>query len=153
MPRSDSFFIDTNVLVYRADDRDMRKYERATLLLRALAGAECGVVSTQVASELANVLGTKFRDTVPNAVRRQYVRDLFDDWDVIVVDDRVIDLALEGQDRFGFSYYDAQVWAAAVIGGATVVLTEDFADGSEALGVRFVDPFADGFDVDELLAD
>ena len=42
------------------------------------------------------------------------------------------------------------MWAAARTAGAAVLLTEDFQDGQEVEGVRFVDPFAEGFDLGAL---
>jgi predicted nucleic acid-binding protein len=50
------------------------------------------------------------------------------------------------------SYYDAQIWACARVNRIPLVLSEDFADGTVVEGVRFANPFAEGFDLDALLA-
>jgi predicted nucleic acid-binding protein len=68
------------------------------------------------------------------------------EWPVAVITPDTIDLAFEGVERFGFSWYDAQIWAAAKLAGCSIVLSEDFCDGMCADGVRFVNPFAPDFD-------
>jgi predicted nucleic acid-binding protein len=59
--------------------------------------------------------------------------------------------AMRAARRYGFHYYDAQIWAAARCSGIAVVLSEDFAVGSVIEGVRFLNPFADDFDVHALI--
>ena len=43
------------------------------------------------------------------------------------------------------SYYDAQLWATARLNQVPIIFSEDFAAGSVVEGVRFVNPFAEGF--------
>ena len=45
--------------------------------------------------------------------------------------------------------YDAQIWAVAKLNQAPVVFSEDFSDGQVIEGVRFVNPFARDFQVEE----
>jgi predicted nucleic acid-binding protein len=42
-------------------------------------------------------------------------------------------------------YYDAQIWAVARLNQVTTIFSEDFNDGQVVEGVRFVNPFAAGF--------
>ena len=44
-----------------------------------------------------------------------------------------------------FSYYDAQIWATARLNQVPLVLSEDFPHGSVLEGVRFLNPFAPHF--------
>jgi predicted nucleic acid-binding protein len=141
--------LDTNVLVYREDSREPAKRAIARDVLRELARARSGCVSVQALSELAAVLTGK-RGGWPEVDADDVVAEVMRDFPVVLVRPRTVELALKGQERFGFSYYDAQIWAAAKLAGATVVLSEDFADGMVADGVRFADPFAEGFDLDAL---
>jgi predicted nucleic acid-binding protein len=53
--------------------------------------------------------------------------------------------------RYQLSYYDAQIWAVARLNRIPLVLSEDFSDGSVIEGVRFANPFADGFDPHAML--
>ena len=43
--------------------------------------------------------------------------------------------------RHGLSFWDALIWAAAAENGIKTVYTEDYQDGREIEGVRFVNPF------------
>ena len=47
--------------------------------------------------------------------------------------------ALGAMQRYGLSFWDALIWAAAE-DGIPVIYTEDFQDGREVEGVRFVNP-------------
>jgi predicted nucleic acid-binding protein len=49
----------------------------------------------------------------------------------------------------GLAYYDAQIWAAARLNQVTTVFSEDFSDGQTLEGVRFVNPFASGFRLED----
>jgi predicted nucleic acid-binding protein len=52
--------------------------------------------------------------------------------------------------QYQFSFWDAQIWAAARLSQAPVVLSEDFNPGAVIEGVRFVDPFGSGFRMQDL---
>lgn len=69
---------------------------------------------------------------------------------VVALTPAVVLEAVRGLRDHGFSYYDAQIWAVAKLNQVPVVLSEDFASGSTVEGVTFVDPFAEGFVVDDL---
>ena len=53
--------------------------------------------------------------------------------------------ALRGVREHTLPYWDALIWATAKLSQIPVVLSEDFADGREIEGIRFDDPFRDGF--------
>jgi len=50
--------------------------------------------------------------------------------------------AARGVKEHRFSYWDAQIWAAAKLNQVPVIFSEDFASGSTVEGVTFVNPFA-----------
>ncbi len=144
-----TIFVDTNIFVYAEDLREGRKRTKAAALWETLSGVEDALVSSQVASELANTLLRLWRN--PGAVD-EVVGHLAASMKVMPVSPETVRLAIDGVARFGFSFYDAQIWAAAREWGATLVLSEDFPDGLTADGVRFANPFAPGFDLEALLA-
>lgn len=121
-------------------------------MLSALLSRDAGVVSTQVVGEFAHVLLGKNRHLASQDAVRALSAELMRAWPLVAVGPRTIELAFAGIERFGFSYYDAQIWAAAKLAGAECVLSEDFSDGMDADGVRFVNPFAEHFDAERLLA-
>jgi predicted nucleic acid-binding protein len=143
--------VDTNVLVYAHDASDPTKQERAIELLAALARARVGCLSAQ---NLAEFFWTVTRSRRPLLTVREaaaQVDRLAASWPILDVTAPVIVEAATGVREHRFSYWDAQVWAAARLNQVTVVLSEDFADGSRVGGVRFVNPFAAAFDARTIL--
>ncbi|HTQ80546.1 MAG TPA: hypothetical protein VMM92_11155 [Thermoanaerobaculia bacterium] len=59
----------------------------------------------------------------------------------MVVDDRVMMTAWADQDRFGLSWWDALVVAAARMAGGSYLLTEDLQHDQDLDGLRVVNPF------------
>ena len=49
--------------------------------------------------------------------------------------------ALDAMPRHSLSFWDALIWSAAVENGVAIIYSEDFQDGRELEGVRFVNPF------------
>ena len=145
-------FVDTNVLVYGHDSADPVKQTRAQEVLGTLVEQSDGTLSTQVLGELFAVASRKFRRRLSPATAAEEVRNFMTPWPVLPVLPETVLLAVRGVERHNLSYYDAQIWAAAKLAGIPYVLTEDFSDGLEIEGVRFVDPFAEGFDIETLLS-
>ncbi|MGYP001609472534 len=134
-------FVDTNVLVYDRDERDALKHDRARAWMTALwQQPGLGVVSGQVLSEFHWTVTRKLTPGLDDEQARRYIRTLFA-WEFVAVDQAVISEAWSVQDRFGFSFWDALVVAAARIGGCRVLLTEDLQDGQDLDGVLVVNPF------------
>ena len=141
--------VDTNVFVYRLEAEGSEKRTRAKAAVAALGGRL--VVPVQVLAETSRVLLARRRPPLPPPAVRAYLDGIRAAAVALVpLTSEVVDEALRGVDVHGFSYYDAQVWTAARTAGATALLTEDFQDGREVEGVRFVDPFAEGFDLGAL---
>jgi predicted nucleic acid-binding protein len=146
-------FVDTNVWVYRSDPSEPSKSASAAAVLDALAAADVPlVVSAQVLSEFANVFTRRLARVLPEPLAVAITR-LAAEASYVFVTPTVVAHAIDGVRRFGFSFYDAQIWAAATEFGAAVVLSEDFSDGMIADGVRFANPFAPGFDVNDLVTE
>jgi predicted nucleic acid-binding protein len=143
--------VDTSVLIYAADRAAGSKHSRAAELLRALGEGQAAV-STQVLSEYANVATHPAKLGLAPEIAIRSVRVLELLYEVLPVTADTVISALEACDRWQLSYFDAQIWATAALAGVPVVLSEDFTDGCELGGVRFVDPFAEGFDPGEFAA-
>jgi predicted nucleic acid-binding protein len=56
--------------------------------------------------------------------------------------------AIRGVRDYQFNFWDAQVWATARLNQIPVVFSEDFNAGTLIEGVRFVNPFAENFQVE-----
>ena len=125
---SPAFFLDTNVLVYSFSETEVAKSEAG----RALIESNGAWVSTQVLSELANVLTHRFRAPAQEAKRR--VMSIAASCEVIVVSPPIVFDALRIMERFGYNFYDSQIIAAALACGASVLYSEDLHHGQTVDG-------------------
>lgn len=133
--------IDTNVLIYTVDTADLVKHGRSIRLVRGLAETNGGALCAQVLGEYLNVVSKKFARLFELKAAREQVSGLADVFPVHDTTPEVVLEAARGMERYGFSYYDAQVWAVARLHDIPLVLSEDFAHGTVIEGVRFENPF------------
>ncbi len=133
-------FVDTNVLVYARDRTDESKHRRAVEWLAALWDERAGRLSWQVLQEYYVTVTRKLDPPRDMNDAREDVVSLVT-WKPLPVDLQVVDGAWAIQDRFGLSWWDALIVAAAQAGDCTLLLTEDLQDGQDLDGVTVVDPF------------
>jgi predicted nucleic acid-binding protein len=62
-------------------------------------------------------------------------------WKPVTIDAGVVESAWVIQDRYGLSFWDALIVAAAQVANCRLLLTEDLQDGQELGDVRVVNPF------------
>lgn len=137
-----SILVDTNVLVYAYDPRDAAKNTRAQHLLQALRQSRRGILSVQT---LAEFMRATQKLAIPPRTAMQYVQAIASSWPVLNLTPPVVLEAARGVSDHVLSYYDAQIWAMARLNQIGVVFSEDFNNGSTLEGVRFVNPFAEEF--------
>ena len=133
-------FVDTNVLVYARDAAEGEKRLRAQDWLRALWVSRSGRLSAQVLNEYYVTVTRKMHPSAPAADVQAEIRELLA-WNPIPTDDAVIAAAWEVEERFGFSYWDALIVAAARLSACDCLLTEDLSDGQQLAGITVVNPF------------
>jgi len=133
-------FVDTNVLIYAQDRSVGGKHERARRLLAELWNSGEGVISTQVLQEFCSNVRRKSARPPSAEELRQTIED-FLTWPVVVNSAGATLRALENEDRFQISFWDALILQAAETAGAGVLYTEDFSDGRLYGTVRAVNPF------------
>lgn len=129
-------FVDTNVLLYALSGHDSERVKREQA--RALLMAEPFGVSVQVLQEFyvnarkGNV-GADDLDAMLAQLRR-----------VPVVENTLalFDRALAVHQRFGISYWDASIVAAAQELGAKTLYSEDLSHGQHYGAVQVLNPFA-----------
>jgi predicted nucleic acid-binding protein len=144
--------VDSNVLIYAWDRDSPAKQARAIAVLKTIADARAGSLSTQVLGETYRGLTRRIKSALSDDQAAEHMRDLAASWLTHDFTVRVALEALRGAVRHGFPYWDAQLWATARLNQIPIVLSEDFSDGSEVEGVRFMNPFADTFDIEPLLS-
>ena len=137
---SDKFFVDTNILMYAHDKAAGKKHERARALIEELWRERSGVLSTQVLQELCVNLRRKASRPLDTKATRDIVADYLS-WQVVVNRGDSILEALDLEQRYQISFWDALVIHAAHASGAEVLYSEDFAHGRAYGSVRVVNPF------------
>ncbi len=137
---TDRTFIDTNVLVYRYDNRDPIKQLRAQELLKTGIGNETAVISAQVLGEFFTTVTRKIQNPL-SADDAQAAVDLISTLSVVSLDLALVRRAISTQRRYGISYWDALIVVAAESAGCTRILSEDLNPGQAYNGVVVVNPF------------
>lgn len=143
---SPRYLLDSNVLVYTLDAREPDRRERAKEIFRLVALNGSAALPAQALSEFSNVCLRKLKPPLkPEEVRREIER-LYRVFPVIPLTAPVVMEALRGVEEHQFSYYDAQIWAAARLAQVPVVLSEDFNPGATLEGISFLNPLDPSFD-------
>ncbi|MCU0841027.1 MAG: PIN domain-containing protein [Thiobacillaceae bacterium] len=120
----DRRFIDTNVLLYLYSEDEPDKKSAAEAVVRDGGRAW---ISTQVLSEVANVLRRKFGLEYQDIAA--VVEEVRGACDIHVVSADTVALALKLGERYRHSYYDSLILAAALECGCDTLASEDMQDG------------------------
>ena len=136
---SDKCFVDTNILMYAHDTAAGEKHERARALVEELWRDRTGVVSTQVLQELIVNLRRKAAKPLDSAAAREVVVDYLA-WQVVVNSGESILHALDLEQRYRISFWDALIVHAAEVSGASVLYSEDLSNGQRYGAVTVVNP-------------
>jgi predicted nucleic acid-binding protein len=130
--------IDTNILVYSVDNKDLEKQARAQQLLRELQARDWAYLSVQNLSEYASIALRKLQFT-PQEIKGDL--DRFQNaFTVFPMTPAIPRAALDGIEKH-LSFYDAQLWALARAHGLKAILTEDGSSGSKVGGIAYVNVF------------
>jgi predicted nucleic acid-binding protein len=131
-------FLDTNIVVYSFDKGDPVRQEKAKRFIGELIEKNSRVaVSIQVLQEFMNTMRRKgeshrfLREVVEHYLQR----------DVVENTSELLRRAMDVQERFQLSFYDASIIAAAQVSGAKEIWSEDFNTGQDYGGVVAVNPF------------
>jgi predicted nucleic acid-binding protein len=133
-------FVDTNILVYARDPRQERKQHLAADLIQRLWQQRAGRTSAQVLSEYYSTITRKLNPRVE-------AEDAWDDvlafmaWNAQPIDHEILIAAREIERRYGTSWWDASIVAAAQAQRCTTLLTEDFQDGMVFGQLKVRNPF------------
>lgn len=133
-------FVDTNVLVYARDTTEPDKQERAAAWIERLWRRQTGRLSVQILQEYYVTVTDKLDPGLDAERARADVRAL-QAWQPLAIDADVLELAWSIQDRYGLSWWDAQVVAAAGRSGCALLLSEDLQHGQQIAGIEVVCPF------------
>jgi predicted nucleic acid-binding protein len=136
---SDKFFVDTNILVYAHDSTQGEKHQRAQALVKTLWESGDGIISTQVLQEVCINLRRKTARPLSAEETRKLIED-YSTWEIVVNTAKSVLQALDIESRYRISFWDALIVQAATSCEATVLYSEDLADGQTYGAVRVVNP-------------
>ena len=137
-------FVDTNILVYRLDDNEPSKQALAEALVQDLNASREIVISAQTLQELFVTLARKLAANLQSPDARAIVRS-HAELPAVQVDVSLILAAMARVEAASISFWDALVVEAALVAGATRLLTEDLQHGQVFDGrLRVENPFRSG---------
>jgi predicted nucleic acid-binding protein len=127
-------FIDSNVVLYLLS-ADVSKADCAEAIVAA-----GGIVSVQVLNEVTSVCRRKLK--MPWAEIEAVLAAVKSACNVVPLTLATHEAALEIAKRYELSFYDANIFAAAILAGAEVLVTEDMQDGMVIERTAVRNPFA-----------
>lgn len=135
--------VDTNILVYAHDPKELSKHPRAVELIEELSGRRELVLTAQILNEFAWVLLRKrhLSGLEPELISL-IVAEIASSSQVLPLTSDLTLSALTAVADEGMSFWDALIWAAAFHHQIPTIITEDFQHGRTVRGVRFLNPFA-----------
>ena len=143
--------LDTNVLIYAHDRSEPEKQRQALEVLDRAQSTGNGALTTQILGEFFTTATRKLSASLPLKDTARQIELMARVWPVFDVTAFTILEALRGTLTYRLSYWDAQIWASARLNQIPIILSEDFNTGAVLEGVRFVNPFAEDFDLDAWL--
>ena len=133
-------FVDTNVLVYARDASDSDKQATASAWMEHLWRRGSGRLSVQVLQEFYVTVTKKLDPGLSVDEAREDVRDLAA-WRPVRIEEALLESAWHIEDRFGLTFWDSLIVAAAHAAACETLLTEDLQHDLEIDGLRVADPF------------
>lgn len=139
------FLIDTNVLVYAYDTKDLKKHRIAKeLLSQCWQNMSKYAVSVQNLSELFSIVTQKIERKLPVEQAEQIISDIinFVNFIKIKFDSKTVLGAIDINKRTKCHYYDCLIAATMIENGIFSIYTENTKDFSRIYGVKAVNPFS-----------
>lgn len=132
-------FLDTNVFIYLLDETDAQKRQRAEYLVQSSLEDGSGCISFQVVQETINIAVRKIGVTHERA--RLLLENVLNPLWRVNPTSWLYHSGLGVQARYGFSFYDSLIVAAALEAGCTRLYTEDLQHGQRIERLTILNPF------------
>jgi predicted nucleic acid-binding protein len=134
------YFLDTNILVYAFDRSAGEKHTLAAQLVEGCWKNENGCLSIQVLQEFFVTVTRKIATPLEPATARQIVADLAH-WRMQAPDASDLLQAIDLQQNYQFSFWDAMVVQSAAGLGCKRLLSEDLNHGQVYGDLEVINPF------------
>ena len=136
-----SFFLDSNIILYRMDKSAPEKRRIAhTLMGEALVQAN-GYISPQVVQECLNILTSKGKEPISLTDAKIFLDNVLLPLVKPLDLSLLYDTALATKEKYKFSFYDALIISAALQLGCHTLYTEDLQHGQKIEGLKIINPF------------
>lgn len=137
---NDKCFIDSNVFICLFDETDYEKRTRSADLIQSAVREGMGYISYQVVQETINVITRKLGATAVQA--RQFLEDVLAPLWSVDPTSRLYRRGLELMRRYGISFYDSLIVAAALEARCKTLYSDDFQDGQVVEKITIVNLFS-----------
>lgn len=137
---SDNVFVDTNILLYARDASEPDKQPVAASLIADLWESGKGRLSVQVLNEFfVNV--TRKLDPGLTADEAWDEIETLTAWRPVALDMPLVTRTFSAHRRYGLSWWDSMIVAAAEASNCSRILSEDLSDTQAYFGIAVVNPF------------
>ena len=135
--------IDTNILIYRYDERFPDKQSIASDVLReGIVSGSLRIPHQAIVEFVAATTRGKPEDRLLHAADAlREAEELMAQFPILYPDEAVLRTALRGTAAYGLSWFDAHLWAYAEVNGIDELLSEDFQHGRLYGTVTVRNPF------------
>lgn len=130
----DSFFCDSNILLYAFSNQDIVKQRISSKLL---LDKRC-ILSVQVINEVSNILLKKLNFSNQKII--EFINSCYNRYEIITLDKEIFLLASDIRDRYNISYYDSLIVASA-LKSSTILYTEDIQHNLKIDSLTIINPF------------
>ncbi|MEX2517255.1 MAG: PIN domain-containing protein [Gammaproteobacteria bacterium] len=134
-------FIDSNIFVYLFDEKHAKKRQIAESIISDSIQTRRGCISFQVVQETLNVLTQKLAKPVTAADAALFLNQVLMPMWRIMPGKALYQQALETKSRYGYSFYDALIIAAALESGSKRLLSEDMQHEQRIGKLQIINPF------------
>lgn len=130
-------FIDTNILVYCADNNNPEKQNTCRNLIRQIVKKQIGVISTQVLQEYFVTVTKKLH--IEPLIAKEMLRS-FENFEVVTVTSEIIKEAIDCSAINTISFWDSLIVCSADYSKCSKLITEDMNHGQIIRGVEIFNP-------------
>ena len=150
MNGSPAYLLDSNIIVYAFDARDVLKRRRAIEVVNRLAELNVAAVSPQILGETYVSLTHRSRVAMGLEEAERAIWRLVSLFEVFDLSIESVREAIRISRLVRLQYWDALLISTARLNGLSFLLSEDMQDGQTIEGVRIVNPLSPDFDLGAL---
>jgi len=147
---SPAYLLDSNIIVYAFDARDVLKRRRAIEVVNRLAELNVAAVSPQILGETYVSLTHRSRVAMGLEEAERAIWRLVSLFEVFDLSIESVREAIRISRLVRVQYWDALLISTARLNGLSFLLSEDMQDGQTIEGVRIVNPLSPDFDLGDL---